>query len=131
MSKRSLDLTTLRLNRHALDSTSAGHTTSSRSRINSKLGRPADPGLDDLEQRNVARVVPGHGPKTMELPEALAPQKRYLSAIADDVRRQIAEGKTLEEATKSAGFSEKDAWELFDQYHVRNVTAAYAELEWE
>jgi len=87
--------------------------------------------LDDLEQRNVARVVPGHGPKTMELPEALAPQKRYLSAIADDVRRQIAEGKTLEEATKSAGFSEKDAWELFDQYHVRNVTAAYAELEWE
>jgi len=58
----------------------------------------------------------------------------YLSSdryMVDSIYRQIAEGKTLEEATKSAGFSEKDAWELFDQYHVRNVTAAYAELEWE
>jgi quinoprotein relay system zinc metallohydrolase 2 len=87
--------------------------------------------LDEMGQRKAARVVPGHGPKTMELPEALEPEQRYLSAIADDVRRQIAEGKTLQQATKSAGFSEKDAWKLFDQYHVRNVTAAYAELEWE
>ena len=87
--------------------------------------------LDGIGQRKAARVVPGHGPKTMELPAALEPQQRYLSAIADDVRQQIAAGKTLEQATASAGFSEKDAWKLFDQYHVRNVTAAYAELEWE
>jgi len=65
------------------------------------------------------------------LPAALEPEQRYLSAIADDVRQQIAAGKTLEQATASAGFSEKDAWKLFDKYHVRNVTAAYAELEWE
>lgn len=87
--------------------------------------------LDEMGQRKAARVVPGHGPKTMELPQALAPEQRYLSTIADDVRAQIAEGKTLEQATKSAGFTEEDAWKLFDQYHVRNVTAAYAELEWE
>jgi hypothetical protein len=43
----------------------------------------------------------------------------------------IKEGKTLEDATRVAGFSERDAWKLFDQYHVRNVTAAFAELEWE
>jgi len=47
------------------------------------------------------------------------------------VRRLIADGKTLSEATKTAGFSERDAWKLFDQYHIRNVTAAFAELEWE
>lgn len=87
--------------------------------------------LDEIGQRNAARVVPGHGPKTMELPEALEPEQRYLATIAEDVRRQIAEGKTLAEATKTAGYSEKDAWKLFDQYHIRNVTAAFAELEWE
>ena len=87
--------------------------------------------LDEMGKRNAARVVPGHGPKTMELPQALVPEQRYLTAIADDVRRQIAEGKTLSEATKTAGFSEKDAWKLFGQYHVRNVTAAFAELEWD
>jgi quinoprotein relay system zinc metallohydrolase 2 len=87
--------------------------------------------LEEMGKRKAARVVPGHGPKAMELPQALQPEQRYLAAIANDVRRQIAEGKTLAEATKTAGFSEKDAWKLFDQYHVRNVTAAFAELEWE
>jgi hypothetical protein len=47
------------------------------------------------------------------------------------VRKLIKEGKTLEEATKTAGFEDRDAWKLFDGYHVRNVTAAFAELEWE
>jgi quinoprotein relay system zinc metallohydrolase 2 len=87
--------------------------------------------LDDLSRKEAARVVPGHGPKAMELPGALEPEQRYLAAIANDVRRLIKEGKTLEDATKVAGFSERDAWKLFDQYHVRNVTAAFAELEWE
>ncbi|MGV1014634.1 MAG: quinoprotein relay system zinc metallohydrolase 2 [Methyloceanibacter sp.] len=87
--------------------------------------------LDTLEKRQAARVVPGHGPHAMELPAALEPEQRYLATIAADVRRSIAEGKTLEDAAKTAGFSERDAWKLFDQYHVRNVTAAFAELEWE
>jgi hypothetical protein len=67
----------------------------------------------------------------MQLPEAFDPERRYLASIAEDVRRLIAEGKTMEEATKTAGFSERDAWKLFDDYHVRNVSAAFAELEWE
>lgn len=87
--------------------------------------------LDELAGRQAARVVPGHGPHAMELPEALAPEQRYLAAIAADVRDLIKDGKTLEDATRIAGFSERDAWKLFDQYHVRNVTAAFAELEWE
>ena len=87
--------------------------------------------LDDLEQRQAARVVPGHGPHAMALPSALQPEKRYLSRIVNDVRASIKEGKTLQEATKTAGFSERDRWKMFDQYHVRNVTAAFAELEWE
>jgi quinoprotein relay system zinc metallohydrolase 2 len=87
--------------------------------------------LEELVQMDAARVVPGHGPHTMQLPEAVAPEQRYLSTIAADVRNLIKEGKTLEDAIRIAGFSERDAWELFEQYHVRNVTAAFAELEWE
>jgi quinoprotein relay system zinc metallohydrolase 2 len=87
--------------------------------------------LDELKQRDAARVVPGHGPHAMALPQALEPERRYLAAIANDVRRLIKDGKTLEDATKIAGFSEREAWQLFDQYHVRNVSAAFAELEWE
>jgi quinoprotein relay system zinc metallohydrolase 2 len=87
--------------------------------------------LDQLASKKAARVIPGHGPHAMELPEALQPEQRYLAAIATDVRRLIAEGKTLEDATKTAGFSERDTWKLFDHYHVRNVTAVFAELEWQ
>lgn len=87
--------------------------------------------LETLGEREAARVVPGHGPHAMQLPAAIQPEQRYLAAIAADVRNLIKEGKTLEDATKIAGFSERDAWQLFDQYHVRNVTAAFAELEWE
>jgi quinoprotein relay system zinc metallohydrolase 2 len=87
--------------------------------------------LDQLGLRSAARVIPGHGPHAMAFPEALQPEQRYLATLAADVRQLIKEGKTLEDATKTAGFSERHAWKLFDHYHVRNVTAAFAELEWE
>ena len=87
--------------------------------------------IDELGRREAARVVPGHGPHAMALPEALQSEQRYLAAIAADVRQLIKDGRTLEDAIRTAGFSERDAWKLFDQYHVRNVTAAFAELEWE
>jgi len=87
--------------------------------------------IDELSKRKADRVVPGHGPASMAFPQALEPERRYLTTVEKDVRQAIAEGKTLSEATKTAGFSEKGKWKLFDQYHVRNVTAAFAELEWE
>jgi hypothetical protein len=43
----------------------------------------------------------------------------------------IKQGRTLSDAMASAGLSEKDAWLLFKEYHARNVSAAFAELEWE
>ncbi len=87
--------------------------------------------IDQIEKRQVARVVPGHGPHAMHLPEAILPEKRYWAVVAADVRALIKDGKDLTDATKTAGQSERGNWKLFDQYHVRNVTSAYAELEWE
>ena len=40
-------------------------------------------------------------------------------------------GKFIEEAIKSVGYSEQHKWALFDQFHRKNITTAYAELEWE
>ncbi len=87
--------------------------------------------LDKMEARPVARVVPGHGPASMPWPAAAKPLIRYLSTVAGDVRKAIKAGRTLAEAASTAGLSEKDAWELFEAFHARNVSAAFAELEWE
>lgn len=88
--------------------------------------------LDDLATRtDIKRAVPGHGPDQMPWPAAIAAEKRYLTKIADEVRAMIKDGRTLAEAAKTAGLSEKDAWLLFKEYHARNVSAAFAELEWE
>ncbi len=87
--------------------------------------------MDKLAERSDARVVPGHGPASMALPDALAPQKRYLTRLTKDIASAIKAGTSMQAAAKTAGLSEKDAWELFDEFNARNVAAAYAEMEWD
>lgn len=87
--------------------------------------------LRTLSDVGASRIVPGHGPAAMPWPDAAQPITRYLDTVATDVRALIKEGRTLEDATETAGLSEKGAWELFEEYHKRNVSAAFAELEWE
>ena len=87
--------------------------------------------IKELKSESTARVVPGHGPPSMEMSAAMGPMERYLTVVANDVRAAIKDGKTIMQATETAGLSEKDKWLLFDDNHKRNVTAAFAELEWE
>jgi quinoprotein relay system zinc metallohydrolase 2 len=88
--------------------------------------------IDTLKARqDIKLAVPGHGPASMAWPTAIAAEQRYLKQIADDVRGMIKQGKTLADAAQTAGLSEKDAWLLFKEYNARNVSAAFAELEWE
>lgn len=84
-----------------------------------------------LEQIPAKRVVPGHGPPAAPWPEAIQPQKLYLERISTNVRRMIKQGRSIAEAAATVGLSEKEAWLLFDEFNARNVTAAFAELEWE
>ena len=87
--------------------------------------------MDQLAKTPAARVVPGHGPASMGWPEGAEPLRHYLNTLATDVRDLIKNGKTISDAMKSAAQSEKDAWQLFDDYNARNASAAFAELEWE
>jgi quinoprotein relay system zinc metallohydrolase 2 len=87
--------------------------------------------IDVMAAEQASRVVPGHGPASLQLPDALAPLRRYLETVANDVRAAIKDGKTIAEAVATAAQSERANWQLFDEHHARNVTAAFAELEWE
>jgi len=87
---------------------------------------------DRLHALKAKHVVPGHGPIDPPWPDALDRQTRYLKDLAAFVRAQIKAGQTLEqtvEAARDAG--PPPGWTLSADYHLRNVTAAYAELEWE
>jgi quinoprotein relay system zinc metallohydrolase 2 len=87
--------------------------------------------MDELALIPAKRVVPGHGPVIDDWPAALQAQRRYLEHLTKDVRGLISRGVPLAAAAGSAGQAEKDRWRLFEEYNVRNATAAYAELEWE
>lgn len=77
------------------------------------------------------RVLPGHGRTVAEWPAALQDETRYLHVLAADTRRMITQGVPLAQATDRIATSERDRWQLFDDYNGRNATAAYAELEWD
>jgi quinoprotein relay system zinc metallohydrolase 2 len=87
--------------------------------------------LDALTRAPAQRVVPGHGPAAMAWPDAAKPLQHYLKVVTEEIRALIKDNRTLSEATATVGRSEKDAWKLFEDYHARNVSAAFAELEWE
>ena len=84
---------------------------------------------DQLSSLHVAHPIPGHG-RAGPWPDAVAPQARYLRGLAADVRAAIKAKRTLREAVEEVGVTGTD-WQLVDAFHKRNVTAAYAELEWE
>lgn len=87
--------------------------------------------LAKLEKNHYRLVIPGHGPLVKDWPAALQPQKVYLTQLAYEIRAAIKQGKTLEYAVEHIGLAAKDHWQLFEQFHRKNVTIAFAELEWE
>lgn len=87
--------------------------------------------LDRLSTLRVPRFVPGHGKTDAPWPQALQPERDYLALIVRETRAAIKRRKTIEEAVDEVGLSEREKWVNFDDYHRRNVTTAYTELEWE
>lgn len=87
--------------------------------------------LDELAKQPAKLVIPGHGPAQRDWPQALLPEKQYLLILRDESRALIRQGKSLEDAIATVGRSARSQWPLFDHYHARNVSTAFAELEWE
>ncbi len=81
--------------------------------------------------QRVKLAVPGHGPPTAHPGDALARERRYLESLLQGVRRELSEGKSLQDAMLHVGGDEKSGWLLWDEVHPRNVARAYEELEWE
>jgi hypothetical protein len=51
--------------------------------------------------------------------------------LLKEIREKIKQGKYLEQAVNTVGLSAKNKWLLYDQFHKKNVTSSFAELEWE
>lgn len=87
--------------------------------------------LKRMEKNAYQLVIPGHGPVVRDWPISMQAEKKYLQTLITEIRQMIKKGEFLEDAVTRVGYSEKDKWKLFDQFHKRNITTAFAELEWE
>lgn len=87
--------------------------------------------IQQFQSASYNAIIPGHGPAAVGEDADWDKLLAYLTTVREEIRTVINDLGTLEEATVTVGLSERQNWELFDQYHRRNVTAAFVELEWE
>ena len=87
--------------------------------------------LDTLSAIDARRVVPGHGPVREDWPQAAEPTRHYLEQLRQELRDWIGQGGDMLSAQQHIGRSLRAHWLLFDEYHKRNISKIYTEIEWE
>ena len=87
--------------------------------------------MAELRRLDVTTVVPGHGNVSNDWPAVMDAQAEYLSGLLRDTRAAIKARLTIQQAVERIGAAPATHWLLTERFHRRNVTAAYAELEWE
>jgi quinoprotein relay system zinc metallohydrolase 2 len=87
--------------------------------------------IDKLKTIDAKLVIPGHGPVSAAWPLALISEERYLKMLQTEIRAALKANKTMEQAMAEVGQSARPDWQLFDEFHKRNIATAFAELEWE
>ena len=87
--------------------------------------------LAELRRFDVALAVPGHGAPSSRWPAVLDAEERYLRTLLDETRSALRDKLSIQQAVDRVGRGALSGWRLAEQFHRRNVTAAYAELEWE
>jgi quinoprotein relay system zinc metallohydrolase 2 len=85
--------------------------------------------LDALgREAGVRRAVPGHGRVMVDWPGALQPTAQYLRGLQSEVEAALGKGLSLTETLEATRLPGQ--WLLAEDFHRRNLTTAYAELEW-
>jgi quinoprotein relay system zinc metallohydrolase 2 len=90
--------------------------------------------LKELQKLPVSKVVPGHGRSEGPWPQVTRAQALYLGDIETKVRLAISKSRSLPQTINDVGNISPDMraqWQLLESFHRRNITAVYAELEWE
>jgi quinoprotein relay system zinc metallohydrolase 2 len=87
--------------------------------------------IDQIKAIGAKLAVPGHGPVSAAWPLALVAEERYLKMLQTEIRAAIQSGMTMEQAMDEIGLAARPDWQLFDEFHRRNIATAFAELEWE
>lgn len=87
--------------------------------------------MDRLGTLDVQHMVPGHGAPTTDWRAALEAQRRYLAGVRDGIRSALDGKRTIANAVETLAHTGIEGWLLTEDFHRRNLTAAYAELEWE
>jgi len=86
--------------------------------------------IDELKNVPAQRAIPGHG-HADAWPAALLPEEHYLKRLLRDIRAALAAKVPIAEAMETVACDDANHWLLVEEFHKRNVSAAYAELEWE
>ena len=79
----------------------------------------------------IKKIVPGHGPIQVDSLIAFDKQKEYLQKMRLLVNKAIKEDVSISDAVDDISNKLGSDWKLSDLFNKRNVTASYAELEWE
>lgn len=86
--------------------------------------------LRELRRIDAARAVPGHGAVIDDWPAGLSATEGYLAQLEADVRQALRDQLSLAQTVERLGAAAPAGWVLTQEFHRRNITAAYAELEW-
>ncbi|MCX7194166.1 MAG: quinoprotein relay system zinc metallohydrolase 2 [Proteobacteria bacterium] len=87
--------------------------------------------ITQLRQIPARRVVPGHGPVSLDWQGALDNEQRYLALLLDYIRNAIKQDRSMEQTIAGFPASENGKWVLFDTVNKRNIALIFPMLEWE